>query len=209
MHENPPMPCRPDRRAMAKGRLAAISLSMMIKTLFISTGLVGMTAFSGMALSMAHDIAFSSAAPVAANEVVQASFALPAPQEAETTIMATGSMSLEATPGEVETIPAILESTGPHNRAAGKSIATASIHAVAASVAPQAREDQQIRPDTAARAPSDAVVTVSAPVFQRSSGLGYTPVASVRNVATPTPAPAAPVVQNNSPTPDYLIGVFR
>lgn len=208
MHKNPPTDGGLAGSAMERGPRAAIYSDMVIKTLFISSGLIGMTAFGGMALSMAHDIAFSSPAPVAASEVVQASFSQPAPQEAETTIMATGSMSLEATPGEVETIPAILESTGPHNRAAGKSIATASIHAVAASVAPQARVEQDFRPDFGSN-DDDAVVTVSAPVFQRNSGLGYTPAAPVRSVANPTPVPSLPATHDTPPAPGFLIGVFR
>lgn len=173
----------------------------MIKTIFISAGLIGFTAFGGMALSMAHDLAFTQPQAVQGETLQQVAFSQPQPGSAEAEILSGGAVA--STPLDQQAIPAILESTGPYNRLAGKSIATASANAPAMVVRPVARissDDNRIRRDV-----SPSIV---APVFARQS-LDYvpsTPRATVAPVATPV---RATVAEPATPTPSFLVGVYR
>lgn len=159
----------------------------MIRTLAIISGLIGVSAFGGMALSMAHDISFAGAQRVAPQPVIAAAMVQP--------------QTLQAAEAETaQVIPAILESSGPHNRLDGKSLFTASMNAPAVSAFPQARHDRDARRD---------VVSIGAPVFDRGHDFVYASTSPV--VSTPPkPAPTGPVLVPGAPLiPDFLIGVFR
>lgn len=189
----------------------AISLSM-IKTISISLGLVGLTAFGGMALSMAHDLSFAAPQRVAPEQLQQVALAQPAPSAVPGQEVVTGNTTLRAMPGEAQVIHAILESSGPHNRAAGKSMATASAFAPARSIAPQGRFSvgQDYEGQGTFSGPRDDGVSVSGPSIGRSSGLTYVSATQRPAIAAPSrPAPVVARTTQPAPEPGYLIGVFR
>ncbi len=177
----------------------------MIKTISISLGLVGLTAFGGMALSMAHDLRFASPQRVAPEQLQQVALSQPA--------ISGDVAAIGVATGETQVIRAIVESSGPHNRLAGKSAATASSQAPVSSIAPVTRaafQDEYDRDiiDTprSNRTPRDVVVTVSAPSFARSA-----PVSYISTTPAPVRSAVPSAVSRNAatPEPDYLIGVFR
>ncbi len=191
----------------------------MIKTLAISAGLIGLTAIGGMALSMAHDLAFSrpGAQPVGDERIEQVSFNQPAPGSAEAAIVTLAAAPMAAVP-EAEVIPAILESTGPHNRLAGKSIVTASLNAPAAAIRPAARNadiagvgDDFFPPNRVRQDREDEfVVAISRPVFgQRAPFQTYAASAPVASVPSAPIAAATGVTRAATPTPSFLVGVYR
>ena len=182
----------------------------MIRTLSISVGLVGLTALSGMALSMAHDLSFAGAQRVTAEQVTPAALATPSTQ-AGAAVMARSDM-LQATPGEAQVVPAILERSGPPNRLAGKSMATASESAPASTVAPPARVLKaalNIGDRSGGSFADEPRDTISAPVFEREPTFRYAPVAPVTVAQRPIAAAVGAPSPSRAPAPDFLIGVFR
>lgn len=184
----------------------------MIKMLSISFGLVGLTAVSGIALSMAHDLSFAGAERVAPEEVMEASFAQPA---VAGTAVATDAETLEATPGDAQVLRAMVESSGPPNRLAGKSIATASENAPATTTAPPARveqaalaltDDVQRRDDALSREPR---ATIGAPVFEREPSFTYVSTGPVATAPRPIESAVGSPTVEAKPSPTFLIGVFR
>lgn len=183
------------RGALGEIKNIACYVKDMIKTISISLGLVGLTAFSGMALSMAHDLSFGTASRVAPEQIFQAGLAFPTSAPADAAMM-TGPATLEATDGDAQVVPAIMESVVPYNRLSGKSIATASRNAPTVSVAPMARfqaGDHSV--------PRDVQIAITRPVYSATR-----PTVSVPR---PIPASVSATPTRVTPEPDYLIGVYR
>lgn len=186
----------------------------MIKTVLISSGLIGLTAFGGMALSMAHDLAFAEPASVAGDVLTPVAYSVPSVGSAEAAaIVSSGDGS---TAVQADVVHAILESSVPFNRLAGKSAATASANAPVMAIRPIARGHMDRIAAQAAENPSPAM-SFAAPALTRQT-VAYTPPTPRRPapvatpVRVPSPVAAAPIARTPRTTaqdPQLLIGVYR